>query len=94
MLTSFSVQETLAQATPNQKVDLKALTTLTPEQTHNIAEKIKSLDLCEANSKSTVVAYNKCLAADHPQLAWWQSPEYAIGAPLLTIILTLLVTRK
>jgi len=59
---------------------------------HALAQQKKDFEVCKLDLKSTNIAYQKCIADDHPKSAWWQSPEYAIGAPLVAVILTVLVS--
>lgn len=63
---------------------------LTPVALHALSEQKQDLELCKANVNTLKTAFTACNATAVPPLQFWQTPAFAIGAPVATIILTFL----
>lgn len=86
MWSTTSYADTVAE-TPTQYK-------LSPAAAHAIALDHREKDLCFNQLAATTQALYTCQTDIHPPLSWWQTPTYAVSAPLAAALLAILISEK
>lgn len=64
------------------------------EQIHALAQEHIAHEECNADLKSTNEALHVCQNDLHPRLEWWQTPQYAVGAPILAVAIYIIFQHR